>query len=175
MAGVVLSPGVGCWNRRPRLELLTPASSCLCLFRPRVHLLQQPQRVQARIVIGPDRGMSLPPSAGCGVLLALQRGRVAGPSPQARGPGRFQRPLFLACFGPSRQWSSQPRPLVARLLQVDDFRTLLLREEIPPAVRNLKPCFLICLLPDLRKGSRRQHHLNFPFSFLAHVSPVSVC
>lgn len=107
--------------------------------------------------------MSLPPSPGCGVLLTVQRGRVAGPSPQARDPGRFQRPLFLACFGPSCRWSSQPRLLIAGLLQVDDFLTLLLHEEIPPTVKNLKSCFLICLLPDLRRGSRAPPQFSFFF------------
>ena len=39
-----------------------PGSFPSLLFRPRVHLLQQPQRVEARVLVGPDRGMSLPPS-----------------------------------------------------------------------------------------------------------------
>lgn len=74
--GVELPPGVRGWRHHPCLDL-TQALSCLCIFRPGVHFLQQPQRVEARVLIGPDCGMfsvpfsvpwlAFPPDPGGGV------------------------------------------------------------------------------------------------------------
>lgn len=65
VAGVVLPPGVRWWSRcLPRAS--NSGSFPSLLFRPRVHLLQQPQRVEARVLVGPDCGMSFPPSLGVG-------------------------------------------------------------------------------------------------------------
>ena len=130
VAGALLPPGVRWWNRRLCQERLTGSFPSL-LFRPRVHLLQQPQRVEARVVVGPDRGMSLPPSLGVGWRwLPSGAGGQALPR-QAGDPREGSRDRrFLARFAPPRQRPSQPGPFTIGLLGGTVVR-LLPREEIP--------------------------------------------
>lgn len=127
--GVGGSPGGCCWTLSPKaprpvagggaawcqmLELLSlprasnSGSFPSLRFRPRVHLLQQPQRVEARVLIGPDRGMSLPLSLGWGDV-GSPAGRVADLPRQAGDPQGLRKPLFplLLCMPPWQQ-PSQP-------------------------------------------------------------------
>lgn len=98
------------------------------------------------------------------MTLALQRGRVAGPSPPGRGPrGVPETPLFLACFAPPWQQPSQPCPLATQSLRWKLSNFSHVRKS--PNCEEFEDLLSKLPFPDKKKRGKRQQHLSFPLFF----------
>lgn len=96
--------------------------------------------------------------------MALQRGRVAGPSPPGRGPrGVPETPLFLACFAPPWQQPSQPCPLATQSLRWKLSNFSHVRKS--PNCEEFEDLLSKLPFPDKKKRGKRQQHLSFPLFF----------